>query len=30
VLIGRDGTRGRRFTSLVNDLRQAMVKLGAL
>ncbi len=30
VLIGRDGTRGRRFTLLVNDVRQAMIKLGAL
>ena len=29
VLIGRDGTRGRRFALLVEDLRRAMVKLGA-
>ena len=28
VLIGRDGTRARRFTVLVDDLRRAMAKLG--
>ena len=30
VLIGRDGTRGRRFALLVDDLRRAMAKLGAI
>ncbi len=29
VLIGRDGTRGRRFAVLLEDLRRAMAKLGA-
>lgn len=28
VLIGRDKTRSRRFSLLVNDLRQALAKLG--
>jgi len=28
VLIGRDGTRGRKFALLVNDLRRIMTKLG--
>ena len=30
VLIGRDSTRDRRFVLLVEDVRRAMVKLGAL
>lgn len=30
VLVGRDSTRGRRFVELVDDLRRAMVKLGAV
>ena len=30
VLIGRDSTRGRKFTLLVEDVRRALVKLGAL
>ena len=30
VLIGRDATRSRRFALLVDDLRQAMIRLGAL
>ena len=30
VLIGRDSTRDRRFTLLVEDVRRAMIKLGAL
>lgn len=29
VLVGRDGTRGRRFADLVDDLRRVMVKLDA-
>ena len=29
VLIGRDGTRSRRFALLVDDLRRSMAKLGA-
>ena len=28
VLIGRDGTRGRRFTTLMDDLRRALDKVG--
>ena len=28
VLIGRDATRGREFTSLMDDLRRALAKLG--
>jgi ribonuclease P protein component len=30
VLIGRDSTRGRRFTLLVDDLRRALAKLGVI
>ena len=30
VLIGRDGTRGRRFALLKDDLRRAMAKTGVL
>lgn len=30
VLIGRDGTRKRRFEALKDDLRQALTKVGAL
>jgi ribonuclease P protein component len=30
VLIGRDSTRGRRFTLLIEDFRRALVKLGVL
>ena len=30
VLIGRDATRGRRFALLVDDLRRALAKVGAL
>lgn len=30
VLIGRDSTRGRDFRLLIEDLRRALVKLGAL
>ncbi len=30
VLIGRDTTRGRRFTLLVDDLKRLLGKLGAL
>lgn len=30
VLIGRDATRGRPFTLLVDDLRRALAKVGAL
>jgi ribonuclease P protein component len=30
VLIGRDSTRGRRFTLLVEDFRRALVKLGVV
>ncbi len=30
VLIGRDSTRDRRFTLLVDDVRRALVKLGAI
>ena len=29
VLIGRDGTRGRKFALLVEDVRRVMTKLGA-
>ena len=29
VLIGRDTTRGRRFTDLVDDIRRALAKAGA-
>lgn len=29
VLIGRDGTRGRQFAALKNDLRQALDRVGA-
>ena len=28
VLIGRDATRGRKFTSLVDDIRRTLVKAG--
>lgn len=28
VLIGRDGTRSRRFSSLVGDIRRALAKVG--
>ncbi len=30
VLIGRDGTRGRRFSALQDDLRRALRKTGVL
>ncbi|MBN8892345.1 MAG: ribonuclease P protein component [Rhodospirillales bacterium 70-18] len=30
VVIGRDATRGRAFTALVDDLRRALNKVGAL
>jgi ribonuclease P protein component len=30
VLIGRDSTRGRRFTLLIEDFRRALVKLGVV
>lgn len=30
VLIGRDTTRGRKFTLLIDDLRRSMAKLGAV
>jgi ribonuclease P protein component len=30
VLIGRDGTRARKFTALKEDLRRALGKVGAL
>ena len=30
VLIGRDTTRGRKFTLLIEDLRRSMAKLGAV
>ncbi len=30
VLIGRDSTRGRRFTLLVDDVRRALAKLGVI
>ena len=30
VLIGRDTTRGRKFTLLLEDLRRSMAKLGAV
>jgi ribonuclease P protein component len=30
VLIGRDSTRGRRFTLLVEDFRRALAKLGVV
>ncbi len=30
VLIGRDSTRGRRFTLLVDDFRRALAKLGVI
>lgn len=30
VLIGRDSTRSRRFTLLIEDFRRALVKLGAI
>jgi len=28
VLVGRDSTRGRKFTLLIDDLRRALAKLG--
>ncbi len=28
VLIGREGTRGRKFAALVDDLRQALTRVG--
>ena len=28
VLVGRDGTRAREFTALIDDLRRTMAKLG--
>jgi ribonuclease P protein component len=28
VLIGREGTRGRKFTALQDDVRRALVKAG--
>ncbi|GAC1347869.1 MAG: hypothetical protein NVSMB18_34300 [Acetobacteraceae bacterium] len=30
VLIGRDGTRGRKFSLLVDDLKRALGRVGAL
>ncbi len=30
VLIGRDGTRGRPFPELMDDLRRALIKVGVL
>lgn len=29
VLVGRDGTRGRRFAALIEDLHRALAKTGA-